>query len=697
MKTLVSDKISRKEAKELEKLRRLQRLGLSGSFPLIVVSIIALYVAITAYNDSFYTDKNSDHDQTQTSNYGWDNEFKEKSYIYSTWIGRNTGRGSMNLFNDTSNLLFSSANTFYAGSDRNNLGLFGRIFLATHFGLLRVSFLLVAWWRLWIAVIILSIIWGARSVRIYRGNDMLGATGNGRLFYSGIKGELKEVSPEGAPEAQVPGLACAKSESITVARVSDHGKLLEKYKAANQTNLGLVGIILKHKNWPAHVAEPGFEPVLKKYLGENHNHTFVNYSLAALETALSLHASYKDGIFNDQDLGLDLSQSNLESSVATPSDVDLKTYTGFLKAAFHRVLTPSLRQDLALLSAAQVATIVLANEAGKVMAFAFEAGKWARKSSFPQLCARAILHSLVQFADEYDFNQRTNIRRALIYGSRKSVLAPVKFATDLSDQARAARQWVELLMASPHELTAVSDEVEMFGIICQAHQVWKTLVLEGVLSGSAELTEDIFASLRLFFMPLKKAVKIAKKCLDPELLERLKVLHKRVKQLQQVRSMDEMLMGENQYKTEIPAYEKILAPFSKEQVIQISNEHGVLQREIEDWSSLRLIVNAFGWLGRRVGDYAVPESSVIFLAFKNGAEQENKSSEEKVYKTQKLEGRAAMVPLRFTQLQEKWGVSWASRFISVSEVRMAETKADYEKILKGEIDPRDDLEKVEGV
>src|SRR5690606_34820245 len=122
--------------------------------------------------------------------------------------------------------------------------------------------------------------------------------------------------------------------------------------------------------------------------------------------------------------------------------------------------------------------------------------------NFSQLTARAVLHSIPDFGREFRNEQRKTIRRALIYGSRSSVFGPVRFAADLTDLSRALRQWVEVLMACPHELDAVSDDVELFGLATEGQQRWAAIIFDRLVEAANREKPELYATdTNLLFVP----------------------------------------------------------------------------------------------------------------------------------------------------------------------------------------------------
>ena len=584
------------------------------------------------------------------------NQYRESR----SWLSRHGIRSEAVVYDDLSHLIFSFVLMLDADS---NPSTFSRILIGISTGLLRASFIVIASFRLWILAIILAAIWGLTSRKVHKESDFLGQSGNDRFFYSGIRADLAGIVEEGGPATYLKGLACPETKSVTEAKLSSLGKILEHYGALNNTNLALSAIILAHEETPAYVAPHGEDAKLLD--------SFTGAGLLAnveeiLQQLLELHSSYRSSI----------GAADTESSLAAIG-VDSGQYAELLKIGTNRVLTATLKQELASIPADQIATLILAFEAGKVMAYGFDSGRWLRKSNFPQLCARAILHSVVAFAEEYDFSTRQELRRALVYGSRKSAFGPVRFPIDLSLKSRAMRQWVELLMACPHELNAVTDEVELFGMVCELKSGWDNTLIEAISNNEEQVIQGIYSTMTgLFFMPLANVVSVIRRFTDIAELHRLSELVAVVS-----RRQAEFIEAQEVQSTDgdaviIPSYEKIFAPLANEDLNALAEYHGLNVDDIRDWCTFRVILNSFGWLARRVGDYSVPESSIIFAVLKasDGGPDYNHLG---------LLGKKGMVAFRASRLMEHFGLTWQDKFLQVESASMAENPQDFDKRMNG--------------
>jgi len=604
----------------------------------------------------------------------WGKQFSEQQSLYRAWFLKHGTSGERKIFDDVIlGLTYSITNYIkHVSGSGEAAGIVTNLLISLHFGLLRVAFLVVACWRLWILFVGIACYRGWKSWKVHSGPDLLGDTGNGRLFYSGLRIGLEDLSAGGAPNKQVMGLACPKQATAAALEKSKLADILKRYSVNNSCNLTLASIIVAHRDFPAYVARQDEDSLLSDAFMPM---TLEDTSAAILERALDLHAFYMHEE-SDEDFLDYLEQESEQAS--EDNKLDHEEYSKQLQRAFHRSLTPNMRKHLINISAEKIATIVLAYEAGKTMAYGKGGGKWLRTSNYTQLSARAVMHSVEGFVKEYNFEERTTIRHAIIFGSRLSDFGPIKLPLNMSDESRAARQWVELLMSCPNELQTVSDEVEMYGIVCEVHARWTQLIFDGVMTSSPDTTDGVYATQgNLFLMPLSKVVKLTRQCIPSKLLSRLSVLVAAVSQQQRLKALAVEASSEDSLRGGIPAYARVFPPLSEQEIKALAQSYQIPTDVIRDWGSLRIILNQFGWLARRVGDYSVPESSIIFAVMNSDGANINANE-------LGLIGVAGMVPLRGTRFEEKWGKTWQSRFTQVLSATMAESRDEFDKLMRGE-------------
>jgi hypothetical protein len=607
--------------------------------------------------------------------------FFEKHTEYQEWL-RSRGTASEQQFFDTvSQLLFRSAAGVAQGlAPREELSFFRSLYISMHFALLRMVFVLVVSWRLWAFAILLAVALEYFAIKVHEADDILGQTGNGRLYFSGIRIGLEPTNSQGAPEMQVRGLACPRSVGVTAAKKSPLGQTLASYGVANETNLNLAGIILAHAEYPTFVAAGEELSLLEAaYVGS----TIAESSDVILKRVLGLHQKYRAMQIGNEKL----EEFDMNTAIAQAGTLQAKAslaqYAADLERCLHRSLTPDLRTHLADLKSVELATVVLSLDAGKALAFGKEGTQWLKKSNFPHLSARAVLHSLPAYGHEYSYEERSTIRRALIFASRQSVFAPVRFPVDLSLKARAMRQWVELLMACPHELQSVTDEVELIGIISEAQRAWTQEFMDGAMALDPEVVDDTYATpSQTLFMPVQKVLALARKVIEHGTLRRLEELVARVSQKQRLESMsldfsdDGIPTNGHAERGVLMQSDRIFPPLAHREIKTLSTDHGLTAADVRDWSSVRIVLNNFGWLARRVGDYSVPDHSLVSMVFNVDPSMPGANEFGRI-------GKHGLVALRGTRLEKRWGKFWPSRFISVQGGIMAETSFDFENLLKG--------------
>jgi len=676
----IPDSIRKKHEKEFERLRHGSKADLVRPFLFAIIFIAAVFVCVSALQNYTIRSENIQSARVALISEGavWGEEFLHSQRSYRDWLISYGTAKEVELFEKVSQILFGNAASF--GID-GGTGILSRTYLAAHFGVMRVGFFLIASWRLWLLAILIALLRAALSSEVHLESDILGQAGNGRLFYSGIKADLNKTSPGGAPESQVAGLACPAQVSKSVVMQSELAKILRANSALNETNIGLAGVVLAHKKWPAYVAVQEEESLLANFIEVP---PLIQNAEVLLEELFSLHKKYKEIYAENDSL-----EENLETEVAPeiPEDEKLgkEEFRSFLRANMDRSLTSSMKERISEIGPDELATTVLAVEAGKALAFGFEGGRWARRSNFPQLSARAVLHSLPAFASEYNFDRRTLIRRAIIYAARSSHFGPIRMPVNLSSKSRALRQWVELLMASPHELQSSADDVQLFGLLGDAHKAWIDNFFDGIITLNPDIVANIYVNQgNLLFIPLEVLLKLVQDSVSKSTLSKLAELVPRVSQKQRLDALSQNFGGESGEEHEsakVPAFQKVFPPFSHTEVKDLAKEHGVSEDAIRRWSYIRVILNNYGWLGRRVGDYSVPENSLIYAILKFDSHPEANDLG--------LVSRPAMVALRASKLKEKWGPSWHSRFVNVRSVSMAETEEEARRVLKGQ-DPKDE-------
>ncbi|RMD85387.1 MAG: hypothetical protein D6808_05385, partial [Candidatus Dadabacteria bacterium] len=366
--------------------------------------------------------------------------------------------------------------------------------------------------------------------------------------------------------------------------------------------------------------------------------------------ALEVHSTYRD-----EEANAGRQPPITKSSLPYAGKISPEQHVEAIGVSFQRVLTQTMRKAISEVNPEMVATVVLAIEAGKTLAFGREGDRIVLSSSFPHLSARAVLHSIPSYAVEYSADERTIIRRAIIYGSRKSIYGPVRFVLDMCEATRALRQWVEILMSLPHEIGAVSDEVELYGLMHEFHTKWISTLKELITSRSPLLKHTMSDGIA-FFVPFKLCMKLIYELAPSASFKRLIELNAGV--------WEERKKASGRF----PDYERMLKPLCNNEIAMLAKDHSISTEDLSVWSAFRNVFNHYSWLGRRVGDNTVPESSIVYLETGHVGLASAKS----VHK--------GIVVFRATRLEENIGDVWKELCEEVSFARIIDDKAEYERL-----------------
>lgn len=556
--------------------------------------------------------------------------------------------------------------------------------------LLQSGFGVVISYRLILFLLIIGAAVGVLNLRQYTGDDLLGQTGTDRVFYSGIHLGLGETTASGVPVKQVVGLACPQMVPLTAARASAIGKVLEQFGAANETNLTLAAIVEKHSELPGYVVRGDEEALLKSRFGFS---SLRSVTAVLLGQSLAAYKELKFGSAEQPRLdGAGPEQLGSSSPIAVDESgrLTLEQFGGLYRHALLRVLTPALKEELVEYSASEIATLVLAHQAAKVLVYGREGSeRWVLKSSFPELSARAVLHSIPAFAKEYGLESRTLIRRALVFATRKSVFAPVMAPRDFTDRERSLRQWSEITMAPPHEMLSRAEDVELVAYLHEAHQEWCNTICGGKIVLNSRYHQEVYSTQgNLLFVPLELIVELMREIVSPAVRIRLRELIGRVSQRQRLQLLSAEHRGDGELRTQaVMDHERIIAPFSAHEAESVAKAYGLNGDAVNEWSAYRVILDSHSWLGKRVGDYSIPPGATVFAVLDLYSDDSGRS--------QRI-SRAGMVALRATRLEEQWGKNWRSRFTQARKVIVTENRETFELLKSGAELPSDDLDETAG-
>lgn len=569
-----------------------------------------------------------------------------------------------------------------------------------YFGLLQFTiqllFIIVTTWRIWLLGALAGVAWGATRFSIYRGRDILGVLSNGRLFFSGMIVGLRKVTSKGEPDVHVPGLACLPQAPDDVVAASPFIPLLQHYKASNRTCTRLVSFIMSVKDLPAFLSPLGVPQVIEKTYGDV---PMFRHAYFVLDRALVLHRMYQSRLQSftgTEEEAIEAMTGELgtkSEKIPTYNDkIEIEDYADYLIGCFHRVLTPRMRVAFTRWTPSEVAAMVLALQAGKHLTYDKEVGdRWSVVSTFPELNARAAIHSISEYGEDYSYDRRTMVRRAIVYSCRSSVFEVNRLPADMDEDMLAGRQLAELILMPPHRLPAVTDEVELYGIARESFGLWKTRFLE-VLGGpeSTAFKERAFlaASGDMLFIPVPKLIEVAHSVLNHDLLRRMGELTHAVEQEKQ-RFISR--------KEDVAPHLGIVPPIlSNAEMNELIRGHELTRDQAEDWLAMRFMLRNFSTLGQRISDKANGPSQMIYLVREKLKVYKTNNEEEPLKRSSEFNGSVAIAPIRTSFIDEVLGSEWKSGLTQPKRIHVPNTRKEYDALLASS-DSNKDSSKSSGV
>lgn len=584
----------------------------------------------------------------------------------------------------------------YTSRDKNNVVLESNSYIQTiYYALIKfqiqVIFVIVITWRVFLLSFIGGVIVGIMRFEVYRGGDLLGILGNGRLFFSGLRVRLNNVAGDGAPDLMVPGLACLRQASGSDVNASPFPTMLREYGAWSQTVEKLVAIVLSDQDFPAYVSPAQAVGVEVRDLVDRcvvrYDVTLVEHTYYILDRVLALHALYRE-VLVDEGRAEGLSEQERLSRLNITLDLDCDgcdiskcerleaiDYSEYFVSALHRCLTPRMRDAFVLWEPLEVALLVLALQAGKHLTYRRETnGDWGIVSMFPELNARAVLHSIPDYGNECNYVSRKMLRRSIIYSTRSNVLDMNRLAIDLEDGAISGRQLGELLLAQPQNLPMLSDEVELFGLARESYRYWKEELFrawDDVADKSLRQSSILNPSGEVLFLPVRQVLKLATRSIDMSVIRRMGELSEEVaKYCKSLRTREGL--------ESMPIHLQIVPGLiDASEGERIKNEHQLSAKEMANWLALRYMLRNYSVIGQRIGDKANGPSQLLHLSYFKGP-----------YANRQLMVCRGVVPLRTNIFSDNLDETvWKEHVVQITNVDVFNDRKEYsEFVVKNDCD-----------
>jgi hypothetical protein len=549
---------------------------------------------------------------------------------------------------------------------------FTNMYLGVLFFWVQIVFLAVASWRYWLLGALGGAIYGFYRLQLHKGDDLMGVLSNGTLFHSGLWIGLDRLTDSGEPDVVAPGLACPRLVAESEVDASPFRSLLDQYQANCPTNRRLVSYILAEKDFPAWVSRRGVEPIIERTYP---NVPLYKHAYYILEKALVLQALYKQRIAEGGSLTGDMELS-IERIPGPNHVISTQDYADFLVYCFHQALTPRLRVALAKFSESELACIILSSQAGLLLTYEQEVGStYSVVSCFPELNARAMMHSVPTFSRDFSFPRREKMRRALVYSARSSLFELNRLPTDMSEETLAARQLVELSLTPPHLLPEVGPDVELYALAREAHEAWKSHFVEEISGERAGVVREgsFIGPGEVLFMPLNKFMSIVREVVPASTLERLRDLSEQASLYRE---------GIKARKEDVPPHlNHLLPPSDEDFVASLVRDHDITEQDALDWLGFRYVLRSYSWLAQRIGDKANGAAQIIFLIRERQKVYKTDSEDEPIKRISEFSGGAGVVPLRTTQITEQLGQGWYKGMGEPKRIHVPLTRADFDKLV----------------
>ncbi|MGI6681222.1 MAG: hypothetical protein ACOX3T_07070 [Bdellovibrionota bacterium] len=552
----------------------------------------------------------------------------EKYYI---WLSKFGTKGELSFFSLISlfifNLFLSICKIFPSSP------LLISSFVIISNSILQIIFVMLACWKVWAVCVIYAAVRATLNVKPYKAKDFLGVSGNGRLFYSGARADIKKCDKNGNPTLHVPGLTCLEKVSDTFYNKSVFCVLLERYNASNLTNKYLASIILHYYNYPTSIDD-----------GEGKGNLFED-TYEFLKSAFEIQASL------NQDNLSENKSNNGNKNIGVPKD-------NKRKVNMINSLTENMKDALKNISPKSIGTAIMALEAGRILAYDHIAkNRWASHSNYPHLCARAVLHSCPDYGDEYSFDEREMIRKAIVFAERKSDFLEIRMPLKMNIQSYTLRQWLELILHFD-EIDDAIDELLFFAKSTEIHKAWTKIFVEHIENSDALKDNFYTTESGQLFVKIEIIVSLLNDAMKNDLIEMTEL----IKRVYNKRETDNLLSLVEQ-KTLSDDNNLFLKEFSeetKEEMLKfLPNES-----DVKVWQNLRSCLNSFSWLGKMVSDRYVPYNAVIDCKFLTNEDE--------------IKDVAGVVLFRTSKLVDFLGIRWADEIEKVKRVVI--TKATEMKI-----------------
>ena len=513
-------------------------------------------------------------------------------------------------------------------------------------------------------------------------NDFMGYLSNGRLFFSGIMANSLVFDADGSPRFSVPNLVSIPKEFSSRLLKSETAKILQENNVWNKTIQSLLSFIVDRGETPAFIPESKD----REYYYKNVNPiTIEEFAKLGIKQILKLSNSLSIKDFVSKTDNANSSKEINSSTNKTKEKIEkisFENYAQMLEDSLARVLPKELKEELSSEQFKNLSVVMfLALCVGKILTSKNSGNSWSNSSMFPELSARAALHSIRDYFKEYKQEEQTHIRRAFVCCSRYSPISVTRQPLDMSKISFSLRQVGELLLTNPLKLNTTADEVELHGLLFILHTRWSEMFFSKIKSFDKEtLSEALTINTKSLIVKISSLVKIFRTAADEATIIRAGALINQIHQQNLLRKRSAVV---TQDETATISMKETLfdPPIGFSEMRKFSTDHHLSLEDLKYWSILKNVLSYYGWLSRRVGDSPVSSQTIYFYLIRNSNSLKRQASEKSNEKSGFM-GKVGMVTLRGDRLFEKFGDVWSGRFTDVNDVIVVEKKERFEEALK---------------
>jgi len=529
--------------------------------------------------------------------------------------------------------------------------------------LLRLGFIVIAFWPLWLLSLLLGYFAFKKFFIAKPSKTILGVCDRKKgPFYSGIHGPLRPNNSSSGTDFSCPGLACPAKEKAAIASSHKLCLLLKENNAYNETNFDLVRIILSHAGFPGAIPdETAWQDEEEESTG---NVVFeAKKSEVSIITPDSIEVTLKDSALEGliallearKKIGIYIDSLDKKGIKRVALDQNFSAHLSNLEKLTNSIsplakllifsLTPTRLWALGHLKPEMIASAYLAIEAGKCLVFKKIDGGFTRMSNFPHLQARAVIQSLPQYHNEYNGDDRQAIRQAIICSRRHGDFGRAFLPMRMPVATRAIRDWLEILYTESEKREDSAHLVELDGHLDEIHLNWRTNLDKRVRKDEPALFPHykdynkgvIHKSVVLF--PVAETISLALKGLHEVRLERIVGLLNSTKKFQHKLSISARLPGFKRQVIEEDTNSIV------EHLETVSKGYGI-KNIFSRWRIVRRMLTRYNWLSTRIGDDSVHVNGIV-----HGVAD--------IADNKKI-GLDAITPLRQRRFGELFGKKWDS-------------------------------------